>query len=39
MLDLSSHSELFCPTAEQVGLAAGFGEALECLRVELDESV
>ncbi len=31
-----SHSELACPTTDQVRLAAGFGEALERLRVELD---
>ena len=37
MLDRFSHSELACPTTNQVRLAAGFGEALERLRVELDE--
>ena len=37
MLDHFSHSELACPTTDQVRLAAGFGEALERLRVELDE--
>ena len=36
MLDNFSHSELACPTTDQVRLAAGFGEALERLRVELD---
>ena len=39
MLDHFSHSELACPTTDQVRLAAGFGEALEPLRVELDEPV
>ena len=29
MLDHFSHSELACPTTDQVGLASGFGEALE----------
>ena len=28
MLDHFSHSELACPTTDQVRLAAGFGEAL-----------
>ena len=37
MLDHFSHSELACPTTDQVRLAAGFGEALKRLRVELDE--
>ena len=37
MLDHFSHSELACPTTDQVRLAAGFGEALERLRIELDE--
>jgi hypothetical protein len=36
MLDHFSYSELACPTTDQVRLAAGFGEALERLRVELD---
>ena len=36
MLDHFSHSELACPTTDQVRLASGFGEALERLRVELD---
>ena len=36
MLDHFSRSELTCPTTDQVRLAAGFGEALERLRVELD---
>ena len=39
MLDHFSHSELACPTTGQVRLAAGFGEALERLRVELDEPI
>ena len=39
MLDHFSRSELACPTTDQVRLAAGFGEALERLRVELDEPV
>ena len=39
MLNHFSHSELACPTTDQVRLAAGFGEALERLRVELDEPV
>ena len=37
MLDHFSHSELACPTTDQVRPAAGFGEALKRLRVELDE--
>ena len=37
MLDHFSHSEPACPTTDQVRLAAGFGEALERLRVELNE--
>ena len=37
MFDHFSHSELACPTTDQVRLAAGFGEALERLRVELNE--
>jgi len=37
MLDHFSRSELACPTTDQVRLADGFGEALERLRVELDE--
>ena len=36
MLDHFSHSELACPTTDQVRFASGFGEALERLRVELD---
>ena len=36
MLDHFSHSELACPTTDQVRLAARFGETLERLRVELD---
>ena len=39
MLDHFSHSELACPTTGEVRLAAGFGEALERLRVELDEPI
>ena len=39
MLDHFTHSELACPTTDQVRLAAGFGEALERLRVELDEPI
>ena len=39
MLDHFLHSELACPTTDQVRLAAGFGEALERLRVELDEPI
>ena len=39
MLDNFSHSELACPTTDQVRLAPGFGEALEHLRVELDEPI
>ena len=39
MLDHISHSELAFPTTDQVRLAAGFGEALERLRVELDEPI
>ena len=37
MLDHFSHSEPACPTTNQVRLAAGFGEALEKLRITLDE--
>ena len=39
MLDHFPHSELACPTTDQVRLASGFGEALERLRVELDEPI
>ena len=39
MLDHFSRSELACPTTDQVRLASGFGEALERLRVELDEPI
>ena len=39
MLDHFPHSELACQTTDQVRLAAGFGEALERLRVELDEPI
>ena len=37
MLEHFSHSELAGPATDQVRLAAGFGEALVRLRVELDE--
>ena len=37
MLYHFSRSELACPTTDQVRLAAGFGEILERLRVELNE--
>ena len=36
MLDHFSRSELACPTTDHVRLAAGFGEALEKLRIKLD---
>ena len=39
MLDHFSHSELACPTTDQVRLATGFGEALERLRVDLDAPI
>jgi len=39
MFDHFSRSELACPTTDQVRLAAGFGKALERLRVELDEPI
>jgi len=39
MLDHFSHSELACPATDQVRLAAGFGEALEKLRITLDEPI
>ena len=39
MLDHFSRSELACPTTDQVRLAAGFGGALERLRVELGEPI
>ena len=39
MLDHFPHSELACQTTDQVRLAAGLGEALERLRVELDEPI
>ena len=39
MLDHFSRSELACPTTDELRLATGFGEALERLRVELDEPV
>ncbi|MCS5607258.1 MAG: D-Ala-D-Ala carboxypeptidase family metallohydrolase [Alphaproteobacteria bacterium] len=39
MLDHFSHSELACPTTDQVRLATGFGEALEKLRIKLDAPI
>ncbi len=39
MLDHFSRSELACPTTDELRLATGFGEALERLRVELDEPI
>ena len=39
MLNHFSHLELACPTTGQVGLASDFAEALERLRVELDEPI
>ena len=39
MLNHFSRSELACPTTDQVRLVAGFGEALERLRVELDAPI
>ncbi len=39
MLDHFSQSELACPTTGKVRLAAGFSEALEHLRVELDDPI
>ena len=39
MFDHFSHSELACPMTGQVHIATGFGEALERLRVELDELI
>ena len=39
MLDHFSYSELACPTTDQVRLAAGFGEALEKLRIKLDAPI
>ena len=39
MLDHFPSSELACPTPSEVGLATGFGEALERLRVKLDEPI
>ena len=39
MLNHFSHSELACPTTGELRLASGFGEALERLRVELDEPI
>ena len=37
MLDHFSRSELACPATDQVRLTSSFGEALERLRVKLDE--
>ena len=39
MLDHLSHSELTCPSTDQVLLAPGSGEVLERQRVELDEPI
>ena len=39
MLEHFSHSELACPTTDQVRLAPGFGETLVRLLVELDEPI
>ncbi len=39
MLDHFLRSELACPTTDELRLATGFGEALERLRVELDEPI
>jgi len=39
MLNHFSRLELACPTTDQVRLAAGFGEALEKLRIKLDEPI
>ena len=39
MLDHFSHSELACPMTDQARLAAGFGEAIEKLRIKLDEPI
>ena len=39
MLNHFSHSELACPTTDQVRFAPGFGETLERLRVELGEPI
>ena len=39
MLDHFSHSELACPATDQVRLASGFGEAIEKLRIKLDEPI
>ena len=39
MLEHFSHSELACPTTDQVRLASGFGEALEQLRIKLDAPI
>ena len=33
------HSELACPTTDQVRLASGFGEALEQLRIKFDAPI
>ena len=39
MLDHFSHLELACLMTDQVCLAAGFGEAMECIRVERDAPI
>jgi len=39
MLDHFSHSELACPTTDQVRLATSFGEAVEKLRIKLDAPI
>ena len=39
MLDNFSRSELACPTTDQVRLDAGFGEALEKLRIKLNAPI
>ena len=39
MLDHFSHSELACPATDQVRLASGFGEAIEKLRIKLDDPI
>ena len=37
MFNHFSRLELACPTTGQMRLTVGFGEVLDCLRVELDE--
>ena len=39
MHDHFSHSELACPTTDQVCLASGFGEAVEKLQIKLDAPI